>query len=141
MIGNRQCGCWKLSLALALTASLSACSEGQRAVSRDEATDIADDAVDASGLEDRVSALEERLEKSEADVASLRKFALANYASTESLRGTFNHNVDLRNKEKVADMTRRGACGQRMFSPPRQNEDGTITLAENIPCTEADLLP
>lgn len=57
-----------------------------------------------SDMEARISELERKLKFAEGDIASTAK-------AHDKLVETFNGNVAISNREKLADMTARGACG------------------------------
>jgi outer membrane murein-binding lipoprotein Lpp len=103
---------------------------------RDEVADIADDQLGSkvSSLDNRIAELEEKQRALEEQLGTVRSLALDTYGEHERLRTTFNHNVDLENKQKVAAMTARGACGQEW----RQTSAGYAVLA-NKECTLRDL--
>ena len=84
-----------------------------------------------------------QIERLKADQASLNKelqdvrvLALGVNDAHESLRKTFNHNVNLENEAKVRAMTARGACGTEQIHYP----NGGIVY-QNRQCTLKDLRP
>jgi hypothetical protein len=56
----------RLEVALVATLFLTSCNESNRFVTQDEAVDIADDSIDASGVTDRLDRLESRIDDIEA---------------------------------------------------------------------------
>lgn len=58
----------RLQMAAIAMMPLGSCDESKALVLHDEAVDIADDSIDASGLPDRVDALEHRVEDLEASL-------------------------------------------------------------------------
>lgn len=98
-------------LSLIAIASLSACSDPPKVWTEAEIQDIAGDAAGDSDHEDRIAELETRLDDLEAQIASLGVTVDANARAHESLRGTFNSNVDLVNRQRAAERTARGDCG------------------------------
>lgn len=89
----------------------------------------------------RIASLESELSSAKIDlreeISGVRKLGLENAQNAESLTNTFNTNVDQTNREKVAEMTRRGACGTRL--EPLPNGGGFIN--RQIECTLDDLKP
>lgn len=95
---------------------------------RTERIDAVQEAYDdVAKLQLRVTELERQLEATEGVVGSVA-------SAHESLRKTFNNNVDIENKAKVARMTAQGACGTETYYPP----SGGMVL-RNKACTLNDL--
>lgn len=80
-----------------------------------------------SDLKLRIVEMEREIEFAEGDIKSVS-------AAHESLRKTFNSNVDIENKAKVARMTARGACGTETV----RFDDGGWAI-RNKECTLKDL--
>jgi len=78
-------------------------------------------------LERRINALESKLNMTEAEVKDVAN-------AHESLRQTFNGNVDIENRAKVKRMTAAGACGTEVVN----FKDGGWTV-RNKECTLKDL--
>ena len=128
--------------AILLVIALAGCGDA-RLVNRGEARELAEDMADGAesrsaqriaNLEARVDTLERELADVRGDVSGVRALGLENAQNADSLRGTVNHNADLRNREKVDEMTRRGACGTEMV----RLENGGYHN-RRIPCTLDDL--
>lgn len=85
-------------------------------------------------LEMRVMELERKLDHAERDINGVRELELENARNHESLRKTFNRNVDVNNLAKVARMTADGACGRETVQYP----NGGWTV-RNRECTLKDL--
>lgn len=118
--------------------AVAGCDEIPRARSETEIREMARQvhAADIQRLDRQIMTLESRLAKEEAFSRSVQGLALAAYDQQESLRKTFNHNVDLNNAAKVASMTARGACGQEWVRYP----DGGQVWRNKV-CTIKDLRP
>lgn len=86
-------------------------------------------------LNSRIDVLTNDNAKLKSDIAFNSKWIDKSLESTDSLRKTFNSNVRLSNKEKVEEMTRRGACGTQLVQVPGGWHN------QHIECTEKDLLP
>ncbi|MEW9855903.1 hypothetical protein [Novosphingobium sp. M1R2S20] len=82
----------------------------------------------------RLARLEEENRKLKGDMDLLRDWLKAESDALESLRKTFNHNVNLENSAKVARMTAQGACGTERVEYP----DGGWAI-RNKECTQKDL--
>lgn len=80
-----------------------------------------------SELEIRIIEMERQLKYAEGDLRSVAK-------AHESLRKTFNGNVDIDNRAKVARLTAAGACGTETV----RFDDGSWTT-RNKECTMKDL--
>lgn len=132
---------WRSSLTTIALIALASCDSVPHAWTRADIEAIAiDEADEISAQRDavlirRLEDLEENNRLLNQQLATVRNLSLATSEAHESLVGTFNKNVDQRNSEKIADMTRRGACGTRMV------EIAGGWRNQPIPCTEADLLP
>ena len=118
--------------------TLSACGDFPRARTESEIRDMAEDEADAIAsrkadssrvdeLEERVEKLEERLRLTSASLDEAR-------SNHESLRNTFNGNVDIENRSRAREMTRRGACGQEV-----EQVSGGGVIVRNKECTVNDL--
>lgn len=83
--------------------------------------------AEIAALEQRVDALAERLD-------STSNLAISTAEAHESLRKTFNGNVDQENERRAAAMTARGACGTRLVNLPSGG-----WYNEPIKCTVNDL--
>lgn len=99
-----------------LAASLAGCADRPQVWRESEIQAIAEDAADdaaiaATDYEDRIAELESKVEALEKRIGTVSDLALSNYDAHESLRKTFNHNVDLDNKRRDAQRTARGECG------------------------------
>ncbi len=122
--------------ALALTLLLGGCGGGL--VTRDEATEIAEDQADASvqgvrtqisDLDAKVDALETRLDGAEAKAAGID-------ADLNGTRALISQNARAANRNAVKDMTRRGACGTEWVT---LSTGGSVS--RNKECTDKDLNP
>lgn len=121
--------------AVLLAFLLAGCDDLPRARSESEIRVIARDEADAA--QQRVIAqLEERIAELEKQVRDDRAFTVSTYNELVGLRGTFNRNVEISNREKVDAMTARGACGTRLVNLPNGG-----FYNERVKCTEKDLLP
>lgn len=120
-----------LTTLLALSAS---CTEP--AVTERRSAEIAEDAAAdyAARLEDRIAALESRMEDQERDIRGVRALGLENADNAEAIVSVINRNVKIENEAAVRRMTERGACGTRVV---RLDNGGFLN--ERIPCTLADL--
>lgn len=85
-------------------------------------------------LESRLSAIEERDKAQDTAINGVRDLALETYNAHESLRKTFNGNVDMDNKAKAAALTAAGGCGQERYF-----DDNGYPRLRNKPCTVKDL--
>lgn len=84
----------------------------------------------------RLLNLEARVSDLEAELAEARRISQENDNAIGAIARQVANNADIANDNAVRDMTRRGACGQRLV----QVAEGVIRN-ENIPCTRADLAP
>lgn len=127
-----------LAFCLSAFAVLSGCGDFPRARTESEIRDIAEDEADAIAshkadssrvdeLEERVEKLEERLRLTSASLDEAR-------SNHTALLNTFNGNVDIENKARAREMTRRGACGQEV-----QQIAGGAAIYRNRECTVDDL--
>lgn len=117
---------------LVLPLLLAGCDNLPQARTETEIREIAREEADFAG--DKVIALEARIAALEESAIRDRAFMVETYNAHESLRKTFNGNVDQTNREKVANMTARGACGTRLVNLPNGGY-----YNERIECTEKDL--
>lgn len=120
-------------LVLAMALALSGCdrpSEAQQLTAIDAHT-----AKSGSDLALRQTAdLTARVNELERQMESLKAVVAENVAAHESLRKTFNSNVQKDNNEAVRDMTRRGVCGTERVN----YQDGGWAF-RNRECTLKDL--
>lgn len=123
---------------LLLILSLSGCDDIPRARSESAIRGIAaEEAVKAAQrMDERVTQLEADNQRLQANVEILQRWVDGESKSLESLRKTFNRNVDAQNKAKVLRMTANGACGTERVDYP----DGGWST-RNKECTLKDLLP
>ena len=123
-------------LAPILSVLVAGCSDAPQMMKPSEVEAIADDvsADNDAELATRIAELEQQVTDLQRQIGGVRDLSLSVAESHESLRGTFNNNVDLRNQEKVNEMTRRGACGTEMV---RLDNGGFLNRP--IPCTMEDL--
>ena len=129
----------KLALPLAL-AFLAGCGEGKQFVTRDEAADIADDSVDASGLEGRIADLEGRVQELENETGRVRESVELTRDIAASTADQVSHNARVANENALKEMTRRGACGYRTVRPePTPGAVTPVIISQPIPCTMDDL--
>lgn len=87
-------------------------------------------------LRARLDGLEGRISEIDNGVRGVRALGIENAENADRLRKVVNSNADLHNKEKVEEMTARGACGTELV----QLENG-IWQNRRIPCTLKDLRP
>lgn len=122
--------------ALACLLLLAGCGDIPKARTEEEIRQIAADEASASfaKLNDRIAALEDKLQEKDAEIAAVRGLAIANVNDHESLRKTFNNNVKIENEAAVRAMTARGACGTEVINYP----NGGVVY-RNKECTLKDL--
>lgn len=123
-----------LILFAALTAA--GCNDMPQARSEAEIRRIA---AETSGptinrLQSRIDELEQRVNRQAEEISTVRNVALSTADAHESLRKTFNGNVDIENNNKARQMTARGGCGQEWVTYP----DGGRAW-RNKECTVKDL--
>lgn len=82
----------------------------------------------------QISDLTGRVNELERQIDGLKEVVAQNAAAHESLRKTFNGNVQKDNDEAVKDMTRRGVCGTERVN----YNDGSYVM-RNKECTLKDL--
>lgn len=117
---------------------LSACNGASPAATEERARAIAvREVVDARvAIEDRLDKVEAENRQLSERLTLLHNWIKEDSQNLDSLRKTFNGNVDRTNKAKVARMTAEGACGTERVEYP---DGGWIT--RNKECTLKDLLP
>lgn len=125
--------------ASAFAAALAVAGCDRQTWSRDEIADIAADAQDGGSEPDaatnaRIDDLENQIAELERQIAGVRALGLENAGNTDRLREVVNGNADISNQEKLAEMTRRGACGTEVT----RLENGGF-MNRQIPCTLDDL--
>lgn len=115
---------------------LSGCDDMPRARSKSDIREIvqAEAGTQIRALELRVQRLESDLESQKSISKIDREFSVSTYNELNSLRKTFNGNVDIENKNKARQMTARGGCGQEWVNYP----DGGRAW-RNKECTVKDL--
>ena len=133
---------WRRSRALALTVSLAsfaltACDESEQFITHDEAVDISDGSIEASGMRSEIDDLKTRLEAVEEELEIAKISIDLNAEDTDALRGTVNKNANVSNSNAVAAMTRRAACGRTPYVTDPNT--GRMTGGQPIKCTEDDL--
>jgi len=124
-------GSWLIAMLAVL--SLPGCD--QRRWSREEISEIA---RESTAYSDGNTALtmqhDADLKEMRVEIVSLQSQIDALRSSHESLRGTFNNNVDIENSNKARDATARGACGTELVNYP----DGS-SVWRNKKCEVSDL--
>jgi len=131
---------FRYACALAAVIGLTGCD--RRMWSEDEIVSIAGEAEPYKGgdtertmrHERQIAQLEARIADLEQDIAGVRALGLENAGNAERIRAAVVGNAKIANQEKLAEMTRRGACGTRTT----RLESGVI-MNTQIPCTVADL--
>lgn len=112
---------------------LSSCQQPNERVTATDATAM--DALNkANRQETKIAALEQKAEDLQVQINGVRDLALSNYKAHESLRKTFNGNVDEENKARAARLTASGYCGKEQVNYP----DGSWSM-RNKECTTKDL--
>ncbi len=96
-----------------------------------------------SALEARVAALETKNIELQSRADAAHAMAKAGLGDVDSLRETVNSNADIANRNTLAEMTRRGACGTRPEPIYASDGSGRQVGVHNkvIPCTLEDLKP
>lgn len=84
--------------------------------------------------EARISALEQRADALAKRIEITTDLSLATSDSLDSLRTTFNKNVEQDNQAAADRMTARAACGTRLVTMPTGGQ-----YYENVKCTVKDL--
>lgn len=116
--------------------ALGGCNDMPGQLSEERVTAIAaQQAVAANqAAEARIDKLENENRELQHELSLLTKWVRAESASLDSLRRTFNQNVVIDNKAKVARMTAAGACGVERVNYP----EGGWAM-RNRECTQKDL--
>ncbi len=85
-------------------------------------------------LESKIDGLERQIESHDKQISTVRDLAIGTSGDLDSLRKTFNGNVEKDNKQAVREMTRAGVCGQETYL-----DNYNVTRLRNKECTDKDL--